>query len=89
MKKDGQNRPVLVLGASPRISLSVARSLHNHRVPVEVAPFQPEEPEVRSRKSKLSSAAVRMIEQAWGSTMKELEYELVTESSAERELVRG
>lgn len=40
-------------------------------------------------KSKLSAVAVRNIEQAWGPTMKELGYELVTESHAERELVRS
>ncbi len=40
-------------------------------------------------KSKLSAIAVRTIEQAWGSTMKELGYELVTGSYAERELVRS
>lgn len=40
-------------------------------------------------RSKLSPLAVRTIEQAWGSTMKELGYELVTEPHAERELVRS
>jgi len=40
-------------------------------------------------RSKLSPIAVRTIEQAWGSTMKELGYELVTESHPERELVRS
>ena len=40
-------------------------------------------------KSKLSAVAVGNIEQAWGSTMKELGYELVTESHAELELVRS
>jgi hypothetical protein len=40
-------------------------------------------------KSKLSAVAVRTIEQAWGSTMKELGYELVTEAHAEQELVRS
>jgi hypothetical protein len=40
-------------------------------------------------KNKLSAAAVRTIEQAWGSTMEELGYELVTGSHAERDLVRG
>jgi hypothetical protein len=40
-------------------------------------------------KSKLSAIAVRIIEQAWGPTMTELGYELVTESHAERELVRS
>ena len=40
-------------------------------------------------RSKLSAVAVRTIEQAWGPTMKELGYELFTESHAERELVRS
>jgi len=39
-------------------------------------------------KSKLSPSAVRTIEQAWGRTMKELGYELVTEAKTEPELVR-
>lgn len=41
--------PVLILGASPRISLPVARSLYRHGIPVEIASFQPEECEIRSR----------------------------------------
>lgn len=40
-------------------------------------------------RSKLSAGAVRTIEQAWGSTMKELGYELVTEANADRQLVRS
>lgn len=40
-------------------------------------------------KKKLSAASVRMIEQAWGATMKEMGYELVTEARTERELVRS
>lgn len=40
-------------------------------------------------RNKLSAAAVRTIENAWGSTMKELGYELVTEAKTERELVRS
>jgi hypothetical protein len=40
-------------------------------------------------RGKLSAVAVRTIEQAWGLTMKELGYELVTEAHAERELVRS
>lgn len=39
-----------------------------------------------SWKRKLSPAAVRTIEQAWGPTMKELGYELASESRAESEL---
>jgi len=34
---------VLILGASPRVSVPVARSLHRHGIPVEIASFQPEE----------------------------------------------
>lgn len=40
-------------------------------------------------KKKLSAASVRMIEQAWGSTMKELGYELAAETKIEPELVRS
>ncbi len=40
-------------------------------------------------KQKLSAAAVGTIEQAWGRTMKELGYELVTEAAAQHELVRS
>jgi Sulfotransferase domain len=51
-------------------------------------------PFVREAKSggwrnKLSPAAVQTIERAWGPTMKELGYDLVTETSSERELVKG
>jgi Sulfotransferase domain len=51
-------------------------------------------PFVREAKSggwrgKLSPAAVGTIEQAWGPTMKELGYDLVTETSSEPELVKG
>jgi len=49
MSKVSQSLPVLILGASPRISLSVARSLHRHGIPVEIASFQPEERDLRSR----------------------------------------
>lgn len=40
-------------------------------------------------KNKLSATAVRTIEQAWGSTMKELGYELVNETNPKQELVRS
>ena len=40
-------------------------------------------------RNKLSAAAVRAIENAWGSTMKELGYELVSEPKPEGELVRS
>jgi len=51
-------------------------------------------PFVREAKSggwrkRLSTAAVRTIEQAWGTTMKELGYDLVMDAKAERELVEG
>lgn len=42
-------RPVLILGAAPRISVPLARSLHRQGIPVEVASFQPEEPTLRSK----------------------------------------
>src|SRR3954463_10739766 len=42
-------RPVLILGASPRITVPVARSLHTHGIQVEVACFQPDEPNLTSR----------------------------------------
>ena len=40
-------------------------------------------------KKKLPAGCVRIIEEAWGGTMKELGYELVTPAKAERELVRS
>jgi hypothetical protein len=40
-------------------------------------------------RNKLSPAAVQTIERAWGSTMKELGYDLVTQTRSERELVKG
>jgi len=43
------SRPVLILGAAPRISLPIARSLHRRGIPVEIASFQQEEPDLRSR----------------------------------------
>ena len=50
-------------------------------------------PFVREAKSggwrkKLSPAAIKTIEQAWGATMKELGYELITNTEPDRELVR-
>ncbi|MGA9508854.1 MAG: ATP-grasp domain-containing protein [Candidatus Sulfotelmatobacter sp.] len=41
--------PVLILGASPRISVAIARSLHRRGIPVEIASFQPEEYPLHSR----------------------------------------
>jgi hypothetical protein len=51
-------------------------------------------PFVREAKSggwrkKLSPAAVRTIEQAWGTTMKEMGYDLVMDANADHELVKG
>jgi hypothetical protein len=40
-------------------------------------------------RNKLSPRAVRTIEQAWGTTMKELGYDLVIDADADRELVKG
>lgn len=40
-------------------------------------------------RKKLSPLAVKMIEDAWGPTIKELGYDLVTTGNADRELVRG
>jgi predicted ATP-grasp superfamily ATP-dependent carboligase len=42
-------RPVLILGSVPRITVPIARSLHGHGVPVEVASFSPVEPAPWSR----------------------------------------
>src|SRR5580658_395154 len=44
-----QPRPVLILGASTRVSVPLARSLHRHGIPVDIASFQPEEADIRSR----------------------------------------
>jgi hypothetical protein len=40
-------------------------------------------------RNKLSASAVRTIEQAWGTTMKELGYDLVMDADAHYELVKG
>lgn len=40
-------------------------------------------------RKKLSPIVVKMIEDAWGATIKEFGYELVTTGNADRELVRG
>ena len=48
MSENSQIPTVLVLGASPRISLSIARSLQRRNIRVEVATFQPEEPNLHS-----------------------------------------
>ena len=49
MASNSNYRPVLILGAAPRISLAVARSLHRRGIPVEVASFLATEPGLRSR----------------------------------------
>jgi hypothetical protein len=40
-------------------------------------------------RKKLTPASIRTIEDAWGVTMKELGYDLVMDSNADRELVQG
>lgn len=49
MSAHSKSQPVLVLGASPRISLSIARSLQRRGIPVDIASFQPEERDISSR----------------------------------------
>jgi protein-tyrosine-phosphatase/predicted ATP-grasp superfamily ATP-dependent carboligase len=49
MSNVSKYRPVLILGSSPRISLPVARSLARRGIPVDIASFQPEEPDLHSR----------------------------------------
>jgi protein-tyrosine-phosphatase/predicted ATP-grasp superfamily ATP-dependent carboligase len=49
MARNSNYRPVLILGAAPRISVAAARSLHRQGIPVEVAAFLATEPELRSR----------------------------------------
>src|SRR5580658_9872908 len=49
MSTHSEHQPVLVLGASPRISLSIARSLQRRGIPVDIASFQPEERDISSR----------------------------------------
>ena len=44
------SRPVLILGGAPRITVPLARCLHNHcGVPVEVAYLSPKDPRIYSR----------------------------------------
>lgn len=43
------NRPVLVLGAEPRIAVTIARSLYRRGIPTDVAVLGSGEPELRSR----------------------------------------
>jgi protein-tyrosine-phosphatase/predicted ATP-grasp superfamily ATP-dependent carboligase len=49
MIKNSQSQAVLILGASPRISLAIARTLNRRGILVEIASFQPEDPALRSR----------------------------------------
>ncbi|HKS73592.1 MAG TPA: ATP-grasp domain-containing protein, partial [Terriglobales bacterium] len=49
MSEIGNEKPVLILGASPRITVPIARSLHRVGVPVEVASFLASDPKVRSK----------------------------------------
>jgi hypothetical protein len=49
MSECSKHRPVLMLGASPRVSVPMARSLRRHGTPVDIASFQPEEPDIQSR----------------------------------------
>jgi protein-tyrosine-phosphatase/predicted ATP-grasp superfamily ATP-dependent carboligase len=49
MSDNSNSRPVLILGAAPRITVTLARSLHRRGIPVEVASFQPKEPVLSSR----------------------------------------
>jgi len=96
--------PMLGLEPSPaRIERAVQLSSASHMQSLEKKQSQQwlatkdtrqDIPFVREAKSgawrnKLSPAAVGTIERAWGSTMKELGYDLVTETSSEPELVRG
>src|ERR1700733_5398502 len=49
MIKNTRSQPVLILGASPRVSLAIARPLNRRGIPVGIASFQPEAPSLRSR----------------------------------------
>lgn len=49
MIKNTRSQAVLILGASPRVSLAIARTLNRRGIPVEIASFQPEDPSLRSR----------------------------------------
>ena len=49
MNERAAPHPVLILGASPRISMTIARSLHRRGIPVDIASFQPEEYALHSR----------------------------------------
>ena len=96
--------PMLGLEPSPaRIERAVQLSSASHMQSLEKKQSQQwvatkdtrqDIPFVREAKSggwrnKLSPGALGTIERAWGSTMKELGYDLVTETSSEPELVKG
>src|SRR6476659_2565068 len=49
MSEHSKHRPTLILGASPRVSVPMARSLQRYGIPVDIASFQPEDPDVHSR----------------------------------------
>jgi protein-tyrosine-phosphatase/predicted ATP-grasp superfamily ATP-dependent carboligase len=49
MTKNSPPGPVLVLGASARVSIPIARSLARHGIAVDVVSFQPEEPDLRAK----------------------------------------
>ena len=49
MSEHSKHRPTLILGASPRVSVPMARSLQRYGIPVHIASFQPEDPDVHSR----------------------------------------
>jgi protein-tyrosine-phosphatase/predicted ATP-grasp superfamily ATP-dependent carboligase len=49
MNERSQPRAALILGASPRVSIPMARSLQRAGIPVEIASFQPEEHDISSR----------------------------------------
>ena len=43
------NRPVLLLGAEPRIAVTIARSLHRHGISIDVGVMSADEPALHSR----------------------------------------
>ena len=49
MSEHSKHRPTLILGASPRVSVPMARSLQRYGIPVDIASFQPEDPDIHSR----------------------------------------
>jgi len=96
--------PVLGIDAAPeRVERAVSLSSAQHMQSLEKTQAErwvttkdsrKDIPFVREAKSggwrsKLSQHAVQAIEHAWGSTMKELGYDLVADGSADRELVKG